>query len=190
MEIPMHPDECSHGNARIEGVNECVVCQRDALKAELANVQAENRRLVDWKKNILNVIKSTPEYEPGEWAGDKEGWGYCFEMVAYSLRERQSLTARCQRLKVEAVEMHAEHEKRIALWEEDARRYTDSADFWRAKAERFQTLLVEACEIGGRWVGADGPLFDDGYKVDEQRLSEIRSALHSPDEGDGNGALK
>lgn len=87
----MHPDECAHGNTHIEGVNECVICQRDALKVELASVRAENGRLADWKMNILNVIKSTPEYDPGEWAGDKEGWGYCFEMVAYSLRERQSL---------------------------------------------------------------------------------------------------
>ena len=87
----MHPDECVHGNTHIEGVNECVVCQHDALKAELAIVRAENGRLADWKKNILNVIKSTQEYEPGEWTGDKEGWGYCFEMVAYSLRERRSL---------------------------------------------------------------------------------------------------
>jgi hypothetical protein len=34
MEIPMHPDECVHGNTHIEGVNECPSCQRDRYKNE------------------------------------------------------------------------------------------------------------------------------------------------------------
>ena len=40
MEIPMHPDECSHGNTHIEGVNECPHCRCDKLVRE-------NRRLAD-----------------------------------------------------------------------------------------------------------------------------------------------
>jgi len=45
MEIPMHPDECAHGNTHIEGVNECVICQRDRLVREVATLQADNEKL-------------------------------------------------------------------------------------------------------------------------------------------------
>ena len=63
-----------------------LLVERDAAKAECA-------RLKDWRNNISNVIKTAPEFAPGQWAGDKEGWGYHFEIVAYVLRDRRLLAA-------------------------------------------------------------------------------------------------
>lgn len=40
-EIPLYPDECEHGNVHIEGVNECVICQRDRLALRMAELERE-----------------------------------------------------------------------------------------------------------------------------------------------------
>lgn len=61
------------------------------LRDRVVDLESENARLTDWKQNIINTVKAFPEYEPGEWAGDKEGWGYCFELINYVRRERDRL---------------------------------------------------------------------------------------------------
>jgi hypothetical protein len=44
-EIPVYPDECEHGNAHIEGVNECAVCQCDATTRALEASRLEINRI-------------------------------------------------------------------------------------------------------------------------------------------------
>jgi hypothetical protein len=41
------------------------------------------------------------------------------------------------------------------------------------EVDKLRALLGEACEIGERWVGNDGPCVD--YRPDERRLSTIRT---------------
>lgn len=41
---------------------------------------------LEWRDNVSAAIKTAPEFESGEWAGDKEGWGYHFEVVRYMVR--------------------------------------------------------------------------------------------------------
>lgn len=31
-------------------------------------------KLTEWKQSILNALKDIPEWQAGEWAGDKEDW--------------------------------------------------------------------------------------------------------------------
>jgi hypothetical protein len=56
----------------------------DRLRSELATEQA-------WHKAVSGAIKCAPWFEKGEWAGDKEGWGYHLEMVGYLIREGERL---------------------------------------------------------------------------------------------------
>lgn len=48
---------------------------------------AEIARLREWRDSVSGAIKSSPWFEPGQWAGDKEGWGYHFEVVRAMVRE-------------------------------------------------------------------------------------------------------
>jgi hypothetical protein len=41
----------------------------------------------EWKDSVLGMIKRIPEYETGEWGGDKEGWGFCFELIKWQTAE-------------------------------------------------------------------------------------------------------
>ncbi len=93
---------CTNEDEHVDWRATCLHVQECARKAEalLATAVAERDAAVrerdelrDWRDNISNVIKSAPEFAPGEWAGDKEGWGYHFEIVAYVLRDRASLSA-------------------------------------------------------------------------------------------------
>ncbi len=48
------------------------------------------RRIIElakWKEAVLNQVKRIPEYETGEWGGDKEGWGFVFELIGWQTRE-------------------------------------------------------------------------------------------------------
>lgn len=58
----------------------------------------EIAQLREWRDNVSKAIKRSPEFEPGEWAGDKEGWGYHFEIVQFLHRDRAALQARQQEL--------------------------------------------------------------------------------------------
>ena len=54
---------------------------------------AEVERLAEWKKEILKLLKHYPEFDEGKWSGDKEGRGYCFELIAHFHRDRKRLLA-------------------------------------------------------------------------------------------------
>lgn len=51
---------------------------------ELVDTQAAQiSKLEEWKRAILGLVKKFPIYQVGEWAGEKEGWGYVFEVIRY-----------------------------------------------------------------------------------------------------------
>lgn len=54
-EIPMYLDECQHGNAHIEGVNECPTCERDQLRSHLATLTRER----DEARQQLDSLRET-----------------------------------------------------------------------------------------------------------------------------------
>jgi rubrerythrin len=53
----------------------------------------EVERLSEWKDAVLGIVKRIPEYETGEWGGDKEGWGFVFELVKWQTAELKKLQA-------------------------------------------------------------------------------------------------
>ena len=70
--------------------------EKKKLSQRVAELETERNKLADWKKHILNTVKAFPEYEPGDWAGDKEGWGYCFELINYVRRERDLMISQLE----------------------------------------------------------------------------------------------
>ena len=48
----------------------------------------------EWRKSVSTAIKNIPEFHSGEWAGDKEGWGFHFEVVNWLQRHRTELEKR------------------------------------------------------------------------------------------------
>jgi hypothetical protein len=69
-EIPVYPDECEHGNAHIEGVNECAVCQCDATTRALEASRLEINRIQlerDEARATLAAVRS--RLEQWDWSG-------------------------------------------------------------------------------------------------------------------------
>lgn len=69
------------------------------LEALAALSGAEIAQLQEWKSAVSSAIHMIPEFASGAWAGDKEGWGFHFEMVNYCRRQRETLAAECARLR-------------------------------------------------------------------------------------------
>lgn len=56
-------------------------------------LEGEVGRLQEWKSAVLGMVKRIPEYETGSWGGDKEGWGFVFELVKWQTSEVKRLRA-------------------------------------------------------------------------------------------------
>lgn len=54
---------------------------------------ARIEQLEEWKQAVLGKIKRWPIYEKGKWAGDKEGWGYVFELIGAAQNRIEQLEA-------------------------------------------------------------------------------------------------
>jgi hypothetical protein len=56
--------------------------------AEALRIQQEiNQRLTDWKHGVLCAARMIPEFETGTWAGEKDGWGFVFELIRWQTKE-------------------------------------------------------------------------------------------------------
>jgi hypothetical protein len=62
------------------------------------DVAGELARLQQWKQSILSLVKTFPEFESGEWAGNKNGWGFVFELIKWVYNELARLRARVAEL--------------------------------------------------------------------------------------------
>lgn len=72
--------------------------ERDTLRSQLAEMtkaneglRGERDALKEWRDCVSGAIKQIPEFAAGSWYGDKEGWGFHFEMVNHVRRERDAL---------------------------------------------------------------------------------------------------
>lgn len=77
--------------------------RREAEQRELAEVKAERDRLNQWRDSVSSAIKTIPEFSSGQWSGDKEGWGFHFEMVNFVRREREAAEASLRSAKADAL---------------------------------------------------------------------------------------
>ncbi len=48
---------------------------------DLGSSLQQGRQDAEWKKSILGLVKTFPEFNDYEWGGDKEGWGFVFELI-------------------------------------------------------------------------------------------------------------
>ena len=71
---------CEH-DERFTGVfgakNGCLACELE---------QAQ-----EWINSVSAAVKSAPEFAAGQWAGDKEGWGYHHEVVRWLVGVRDAV---------------------------------------------------------------------------------------------------
>jgi hypothetical protein len=81
------------------------VIDEDSRK-ELRRLQIENAEfkvrmasLEEWRDSVSGAIKLIPEFAAGRWGGDKEGWGFHFEIVNWVRREKERLEAENERLR-------------------------------------------------------------------------------------------
>lgn len=73
-------------------VDQARKCFRDEqLVKEKAEQQLAEAR--EWITSVSHAIKTAPEFAAGTWGGDKEGWGYHFEVVRWMVREIAALRA-------------------------------------------------------------------------------------------------
>lgn len=61
--------------------------ERNLLREQEVEACRRLDALEEWKRSVLNAVKQIPEYEIGVWgSGDKEGWGYVFEVIRWQTR--------------------------------------------------------------------------------------------------------
>jgi len=121
--VAQHDAALTETNARIDHIRPCesIAASADFRDALIVGLRAETARLTvllgadhgkliadkmtltaerdearEWRTSVSSAIKSAPEFEPGSWAGDKEGWGYHFEIVNFLHRDRLTLRARVE----------------------------------------------------------------------------------------------
>ncbi len=102
-------DDPPSGVAAVERVAQALAQVRQEQAAQLADAEARAERAeqerdeaVEWRKSVLGAIKTSPLFQAGEWAGNKEGWGYCFELIRHWIKREadlDSLRAECDRLR-------------------------------------------------------------------------------------------
>lgn len=53
------------------------------ITAAMADKNREIERLREWKDAVLGRLKDLPDWNHA-WGGDKEGWGFCFELLKFT----------------------------------------------------------------------------------------------------------
>jgi len=66
-------------------INETLAKQ---METERDQARAEAERLEEWKKSVSNICKTLPEFDKRPWTGDKDGWGFHFELIKYIGQDR------------------------------------------------------------------------------------------------------
>lgn len=58
---------------------------------EVRQLKKELEEAREWKAHVLAALRGIPEWSAGSWAGDKTGWGFNLEFVAWLGRELKKL---------------------------------------------------------------------------------------------------
>lgn len=82
-----------------------VIARVNELEDTVAELRVENEQLKEWRDSVSNAIKQIPEFATGKWGGDKDEWGYHFEIVRWITKSYADLEASLAWL-VEAVIRH------------------------------------------------------------------------------------
>lgn len=64
-----------------------------AAESQIVERDAQIAALEQWRNNVSGVLKRSPLFEAGEWGGDKDGWGYHFELVKHLIGNDETLRA-------------------------------------------------------------------------------------------------
>lgn len=48
---------------------------------------------------MSSAVKTIPEFHSGKWAGDKEGWGFHFELINWLRRQREAAESELKSLR-------------------------------------------------------------------------------------------
>jgi hypothetical protein len=126
---------------------ECIV-DRGQLIADKIALTAERDEVREWRTSVSSAIKNAPEFEPGAWAGDKEGWGYHFEIVNFLHRDRLALRARVE-----------EAERDASKWQGIA----------TGRREETAAAIADYIEVA---YNSDG--FDDAADLKREAIADIR----------------
>jgi hypothetical protein len=79
-------------SVELENCRRFIACRRNPA-TEYVSPQRRIEELQEWRDSVSVAVKNLPEFHTGQWAGDKEGWGYHFEVVNWLSRERERLQA-------------------------------------------------------------------------------------------------
>lgn len=90
--------------------------QFDDLHAKLAAEVERREKAEAWKANVLSALREHPEFVAGQWAGDKEGWGFCFEFISWIRREIADLKRRLGEREWHSIETAPKGGTDIVLW--------------------------------------------------------------------------
>jgi hypothetical protein len=73
-----------------------IVERVEKAEAEISSLESRLQQAQEWRDSVSGAIKQIPEFHSGKWCGDKEGWGFHFEVVRWLQRERESSESRLQ----------------------------------------------------------------------------------------------
>lgn len=73
--------------------------------------EREIEELREWKHHVLNAMKTIHEWHSGDWAGDKEGWGFNFEVINWMRRKITTTMAEVAKRDVVIVAQRKEIER-------------------------------------------------------------------------------
>lgn len=75
---------------------------------ECTKLMQENAKLAEWNRAVSDAVKNIPEFTTGDWHGDKQGWGWHFEMINFVQRERSRLVSENAKLSKELEAVNTE----------------------------------------------------------------------------------
>lgn len=141
---------------------ESLTKMQDDQQSELTRLRGEVERLTEWKSSVLGAIKQIPEFTTGEWGGDKEGWGFCFELIRWITRSHTTLTADLGRARelISLIEERCTPGKGLEIESLDGRfwvhltEHSGATTYWSSNALTVEEALNKALRPAAKDGGA------------------------------------
>lgn len=70
----------------------CFAC-REVYPCLTIRLLDESDRLEEWQSSVSGALRSWDMFESGTWAGNKNGWGYHFELIGFLIRHYEATKA-------------------------------------------------------------------------------------------------